>query len=102
MENKTRELYLANEKLEQQFDKLKIKATETEIFQLGISLERRQAEEEAEQNYTKLQQALVELRRLANYDWLTNLPNRLNFQNVLKREIAKKSKKNRKDNSSLS
>ncbi len=62
--------------------------------QLSILLERRQSEYAAKENYQKLLQAQIELKKLAHHDSLTNLPNRLHFENMLKRELARAERSN--------
>jgi len=64
--------------------------------QLEMLLERHKAQEEARENNFKLQQALLELQKLAHNDPLTHLPNRLQFELTLQREIASAKRYNQK------
>lgn len=64
--------------------------------QLEVLLERLYAQDEAKENYLKLQQALIELQQLAHNDTLTKLPNRLQFELTLKRQLANAKRYNHK------
>jgi diguanylate cyclase (GGDEF)-like protein len=57
--------------------------------QLETILERLKSEEEARENYIKLQRALAEVQKLAYYDPVTGLANRRQFEISLKQEIAR-------------
>jgi diguanylate cyclase (GGDEF)-like protein len=63
-------------------------------IQLGKLLERRTAQDELRESYKQLKEYKSELEHLARYDNLTNLPNRLQFEIILKREIAKAQRHN--------
>ncbi|MCE3230180.1 MAG: diguanylate cyclase domain [Alphaproteobacteria bacterium] len=63
-------------------------------LQLGKLLERRTAQDELKESYKQLKEYKSELEHLARYDSLTNLPNRLQFEIILKREIAKAQRHN--------